>query len=35
MNRLRWSDYLAGKDHGMTLDDLRQEILAKQEENFA
>ena len=30
-----WSDYLAGKDHGKTLDDVRREILAKQEENFA
>ena len=30
-----WSDYLAGKDHGITLDDLRQEILEKQEENLA
>ena len=30
-----WSDYLAGKDNGITLDDLRQEILEKQEENLA
>jgi DNA-binding transcriptional MerR regulator len=30
-----WSDYLAGKDPGKTLDDVRQEILAKQEENLA